>query len=391
MKKLSLTIVLGLLLNTLHSHAQKITIIEQDYERAKVESKKQHKLILIDFYTTWCVPCKELDELIFKDTIVTNQIAKNFIVLKYDAEKDKEHQLSLKHHILSYPTTLILNEEQRVLNRAYGHPGEGRELVKNYFTFLDESVAKNLSNDYIKGVSSENHLDYPKFYQDYVYRIDVKNHKPALINYWQNTSDYYGEVPFAILCYFGGGTDEVNDFFLRNKNKYKELYGSRDVDFIISMLASEKAYKAIETKDRVLFATAMKLSKENFSEKQLGNYFTIMEEKMLQAEGRWPEAAKSIALRKKQPDFGEWAISSFSWEVVQKCNDLSVLQKCSEWMKELTDKKPTYATLDTYAQLLAKTGKKNEAVVAMKRAISIGKSTQENTQSSEDWLKKNNF
>jgi thiol-disulfide isomerase/thioredoxin len=389
MKRIILYTAFIFLLPQAKANAQKLTLIEQNYELAKVEAQKQGKLLLIDFYTTWCIPCKELDRLIFNDSTVTKQIAKNFVVLKYDAEKDQEHQLSLKYHILSYPTTLVLNQDQRILNRAYGHPGEEQTLVKNYLVFLGESLTKNTNNDFVKGVSNLIHLDYPKFYKDYVYRIDTKNYKPALAQFWQTNTNYFGELEFAILCYFGGATDEVNAFFLKNKARYIELYGERDVKFIISMWVSDKFHKAIETKNRVLFATALKLSEENFAAKDLIDYHASMEQKMLQAENHWQEAANNLEKRMKQPGFGNWAISSFCWDAFEHCNDIKVLKKCAVWMKNLTDQKPAYATLDTYAQLLSKIGNKKEAVVIMQKAVKIGKQEKENTQSSEDWLKKN--
>ena len=159
------------------SFCQKLTIIDQDYELAKLESKKQNKLIIIDFYTSWCAPCKVLDKLVFQDTTVANEIAEQFIVLKYNAEKDSIHKLSLKHHVAMYPTTIILNQNQYVINKLFGTGGPDKDIVANYKKLTKEAIELNNENKYIIGVSTSTNLIYPKFYVEYVYR---KNTNPSV-------------------------------------------------------------------------------------------------------------------------------------------------------------------------------------------------------------------
>ncbi len=67
--------------------SQQLTIIDQDYDKAKSIALKENKLILIDFYTTWCVPCKKLDKLIFQNDTLQQKLAADFILLKYDAKR----------------------------------------------------------------------------------------------------------------------------------------------------------------------------------------------------------------------------------------------------------------------------------------------------------------
>ncbi|MBI3654182.1 MAG: redoxin domain-containing protein [Acidobacteria bacterium] len=64
------------------------TIKWQPYsEQAVADAQKQGKGVIIDSYATWCIPCKELDELTFTDANV-KQEAMKFVTLKLDLTSD---------------------------------------------------------------------------------------------------------------------------------------------------------------------------------------------------------------------------------------------------------------------------------------------------------------
>lgn len=374
------------------SYAQtsaKLTVINQDYEQAKLESKKQHKLLLIDFYTTWCIPCKYLDEAVFKDANLSEELAKNFVVLKYDAEKDRNHHLSLKYHIRMYPSTVVLNENQLVVNRMYGTGGSDKDMTKNYMAFVNTSIENHAQKNYIKGVSNNNLMNYPKFYEEYVYHINKKDVDQNFNQYWQTNPDHFDEITFTMLCYFDGGSDEMANFFSQNKKKYEDLYGELDVRWVNSMILSKKVYAAFDAKDRKLFNEAKNMAKLQMSSNDTVSYFLAIEQQMLTKEQRWADAANVVEQRMRLKNYDPESTNDFCWSIHQECNDQQVLQKCSSWMKKLTDRSPNYNTLDTYARLLYKTGNKKLAFATIQKAINLGKANKEDTSSSEDWLKNN--
>lgn len=375
-----------LLVNQL-GYSRQLTVINQDYELAKEVSIKQGKLLIIDFYTTWCVPCKELDAAVFKDTTVSKQIAERFVVLKYDAEKDSAHRLTLKHHVSMYPTTIVLNRDQRVVNRLYGLGDAGKGLVPAYFEFLEKAGANAAENKFIKGVSASTSQAYPKFYEEYVYRVNTKDTDSKMAAFWQTKPDYLSEVSFAVLCYFAGGTEEVNTFFIQNRKKYEELYGELDVRFIVSMMVTKKLFDAITAKDRAAFDAGILFANENLGPDAAKSYLTAMEERMLQQENRWPEALKKFSVRRKEQQLDDDATTRFCRAAYEKCTDMNVLQACKAWMKAITGKNPSYDNLDIYARLLFKTGDKKQGYANMERAIAAGKLSKEDTAGSEKWLK----
>lgn len=380
-------VLLAVLLLCHPVHAGELTVIEQDYELAKKEAIRQNKLLLIDFYTVWCGPCKEFDALLFKDSVISRRIAKDFVLLKYDAEKDTVHRLSLKHHVCVYPTTLILNRDQRIVHRQYGKGTPGKDLVTNYLEFLDEARERAAGNHFIKGISTSMDLVYPKFYEDYVFRVNTKDIDNKIATYWQSATDYLSEVPFTVLCYFSGGTDEVNEFLVANRRQYEELYGELDVLFIISGIANRKLFDAQTARDRVAFDAGMQFARKHLDPEKTAAYLSSIEERMLQLENRWPEALKLFSARRQGQPADDEHTAWFCRSAAGECTDPAVLRTCRNWMKVVIDKNPGYRYLDTYARLLYKTGYKTKSYVYMERAVAAGKLAKENTADSETWLK----
>lgn len=367
--------------------AQNLTIIDQDFEEAKKTAIKEHKLLIIDFYTEWCGPCKVLDKTIFQNEKHSKTISEKFIVLKYDAENDSAHNLSLKHHISSYPTTVIINAENgKTIDKKYGFGGSNiEENVANYFAFLDEAIKLNNESKFIQGISAEVKLNYPEFYKNAVYRIKNTSEKEMPI-YWESNQDYFSEVSFCILAYFGG-TKEINDFFLTNKQKYIQLYGEKDVQYVLNKMVYKSFELAIEAKDNKLFEDAKQLCEENCDPKEIKITVETFELEFWQATGNWSKVVERIEFKKDEL-ITTSEMNDYCWRIFEKCEDKLIIKKAVIWMKELSDKTPTYAILDTYANLLYKSGDKKNAIIEMDKAIEKGKKEGGDTKESEAILLK---
>lgn len=368
-----------------HLFAQQLTIIEQNYGQAKQLAQQEQKLLLVDFYTTWCGPCKLLDKLVFRDTMISSSIAKDFIVLRYNAEKDSVYQLTLKHHIAMYPSAVILNGEQRVVRQQYGTGGPDKDIVINYLAFLEQARQLNKANFFIKGLAPSTQLAYPGFYVNYVNRVDLKNSNVQVNHYWDTLTNLLQEIPFKIFCYFGGGNEKLNNYFLQHKTEFQTLYGETDVKFATYMIINSKSYEALQSVNRPRFDSAMNIVKLYVGGEEAQKYIDIMEPRMLQAEGRWGAAYNYLETMKKRASTEN--IIRFCETAVNKCDDKPVLEKSAKWMKAIVAKDPDHENLAVYARLLLKTGKKQQALEIMKKAVEAGKKSNQDTKEEEKWIR----
>ncbi len=94
-------------------HTDKLTVA---LEKAKAEDK----LVFIDFYTSWCLPCKLMDEDVFTDEAFGDYMNEHFISVKINAEQGNGPNLAALYEVKSYPTLLFLDLNGRVKSRKEG-------------------------------------------------------------------------------------------------------------------------------------------------------------------------------------------------------------------------------------------------------------------------------
>jgi len=78
------------------------------------------KLVFVDFYTSWCLPCKMMDQDVFTDKKVKAFFDKNFISYKVNAEKGNGVNLATIFEVRAYPTLLFLDDKGRVVQKKEG-------------------------------------------------------------------------------------------------------------------------------------------------------------------------------------------------------------------------------------------------------------------------------
>jgi thiol:disulfide interchange protein len=84
------------------------------------QAQKEQKPIFIDVYTTWCGPCRKMDQTVFVQKTVGDQYNAAFVNYKLDAEKGEGVQLAKRYKVNSYPTYLFLNEQGELLFKETG-------------------------------------------------------------------------------------------------------------------------------------------------------------------------------------------------------------------------------------------------------------------------------
>jgi thiol-disulfide isomerase/thioredoxin len=123
-------------------------------------AKEKKPIVLIDFYTTWCEPCKRLDATTWKDEDVRKWLGETAVCLKIDAEK--QEALANTYRVNAYPTILLLRPDGTEVDRLVGY----RDAKK----FLSDAQESLTGNDSLsrarKALEGENRSD-PMLRQSY--------------------------------------------------------------------------------------------------------------------------------------------------------------------------------------------------------------------------------
>lgn len=94
--------------------------LEEALEKAKVEGK----LVMIDFYTKTCGPCRMMERDVFSTPECGEYINKRFVPIMIDGEDDGVGtEIAKKHQVFIFPTYMIMSpdgfKEGEVLGAEY--------------------------------------------------------------------------------------------------------------------------------------------------------------------------------------------------------------------------------------------------------------------------------
>ena len=99
---------------------------------------KSSKPVILDFWATWCVSCKELDEITFKDDDVIKRL-QNFTLLKVDVTQnsDDDKAIQKRFGIVGPPALIFWDENKQEVKSAkivgYKNPKEFLEILDKNF------------------------------------------------------------------------------------------------------------------------------------------------------------------------------------------------------------------------------------------------------------------
>lgn len=198
------------------------------------KASEKDKMIFIDVYTTWCVPCKKMQKEIFPLKKVSIFYNKNFISYQANAEKGAGLKIANKFNIKAYPTYLFVNKNGTLVFKGGGYNSDPKVFIEM------GKKALRMQTD------SLNLIYYKKEYPS------NKKNKAFLKNY------------LSLLSQQGLPDNKLLDQFVSLLSD-KELSDSTNATLIINMLktSDSKAFEAIIRNQNSL-ATVISWSKTRF-------------------------------------------------------------------------------------------------------------------------------
>lgn len=401
-----------------------------DWQSVLAKAKHENKLIFLDLFTTWCGPCKWMDQEVYPDAKVGKKYNTAFVNYKVDAQQGEGIALAKKFNVQGYPSYFFVKADEEVVFVAMG----GRP-VEEFMVLADEALATGLEkplaayqaeyesgnrdaafinaylkrlkqleqpytdvlNEHLASLPAEQQqadealkllLDYPKvmvlnsiayqLYQANQARVHElidslpENQPPpiaiavmqTLRQARQQKDANLFEQAVTLMIEHSGSQDDSR---LKEANE-QQAFGLR-MDFYRHV---GNAPKLMEVANHYLGGTPTTLSLADIQQRDEALYEEMMGP-FLRGErdssaiesfdemSAYYQSAYSSALA-MQLNQGAWAF----YEVV---DEPEVLEKALAWAKRSVDIQPHAANMDTYAHLLYKLGRRQEAVEWQTKAV----------------------
>jgi thioredoxin-related protein len=349
--------------------------------QVQAKAKAENKYIFMDCFTTWCGPCRYMRTVIFPEAEMGNYFNDKFVNIEVQLDttaKDDEqvknwyadaHAIMTKYSINAFPTYLIFAPDGRVLHRIVGggtvksfikEVQESFDTTKQYYTKLNQFENGRRDTAFLRqfAIQANDAYDLPlgkKVAKAYL-ASQPNLLTPAAIDLiylytLRSTDEYFGFLAEHIT--------EINGVLGVGKaeNKIRTIFlnEGRVLRFDDKRISDWKKYQ------KKIAATLPAQADEITMRIDINFYLTKRD---------WPNFEKAITSYMKQysrhMNTGE--LNSIAWTVFENCSDMSCVSQILDLSSPLKNTTEP-AFLDTYANLLYKSGKKDEAIVWQQKAV----------------------
>ena len=385
--------------------AQGITFEHGNFASVIAKAKAENKLVFIDFYTSWCGPCKHMAETVFKQDNVGAFFNSHFISYKIDAEKGEGKTLAAKYRVQIYPTYLFLDHQGAVFNRSIG------SCKDSVFLGIAAKARQEFINPYslpqLKAQYAAKKKD-TAFLRLYIDKL-VTNHTHAFEEIEQYLSVQTAMRPgsremmaFIIKypreLYYGGRAAQALEKYSKSFGQIADSLEREQLEFANNMLFSNTRIYAIEAKNEtalkryIVAGESLPSSRQRFFAREVVwlDFYSATEnwKQYRPLANRWLDSMysqlkpvagsdeKNVLLKKQTPEemyMRVAAVLVFEQAKIYSdhfTDEKDVLQKALRWVKAAMAVNGDYAPgLTFYANLLYRNNDTANAISTKIKAL----------------------
>jgi len=381
MKKVALIIAVLFFASTAFS--QGIKFETGTWKEVLEKAKQANKPIFVDVYATWCGPCKMMSSQIFPLPEVGKFYNDNFICYKIDAEKGEGIELAKKYEVRAYPTYIFVKSDGTLFFTALG------SMEAPQFIEVAKSAIAELNDPKPLAVWEKEYAEKkndPAFLLAFINKrsgmgvsgVNLVDEYLKLVPEKDRTSDAVAEL------YKKEGTNmKVTSLAYKNlmTNRAvfsKKLAGTMDEILLEGIMNTMR--DAARAKNEALLSPAL-LAYDQLSqnpppamqkEEIYMQYYLRTKDTEMYLKYAADFCNKLMKKGLNSPDKNDLCanLNSVAWKFFDLTSDVMKLQEALSWSKRSLEIAPgTAMYMDTYANLLYKLGRKDDAIATEEVAI----------------------
>jgi thiol-disulfide isomerase/thioredoxin len=344
----------------------------------KAKAKAENKFIFMDCFTTWCGPCRYMSSTIFPTEEAGNFMNDKFInvgvQLDTTANDDAEvkswyqdgHDIAATYNVRAYPTYLVFDANGNIVHRFVGSTQTAAEFIEKAKSSLNpETQYYVLLQQYKDGKDDSAFLH--KMATAAMNAYDMTNAPVIVDKYLATQNDLFTKDNLMMIASFTKSSRDKGFSVMMNK--------AEKVDAVLGKGVAENITQQIIMKEEVFSATEKDANgnpdwsviSANISKKYPEHADEIVSKGKVfyyQRKNDWNNFQYAVVdyMKKYGAKASPSELNSFAWTVFQNCEDMTCVSEALEWSKRSFKDNNEPGFMDTYANILYKLGKKDEAI-----------------------------
>lgn len=362
------------------------------WQEVQRKAKGENKFIFMDCFTTWCGPCKYMSTTIFPQEAVGDALNEKFISVKMQLDStsadSKEvqaayataHAIARNYNVNVYPTYLFFNSNGDLVHRAVGSSDADAFIAKTKEAMNPETQYYPMLRKYKKGWRDSAFLH--QLTKASMNAYDLENQSKVANDYLATQHNLYTADNLMLLRdVTQSSSDKGFQILLNNEAKVDSILGKGTADAIIqNIVIGEELYPKMRSQN---VKSPKDLTEPDWTayDKDLGLKYPAQSASLsayskvvfYMTKGDWDKFGPAVVdyMKSYGENTGEEALNNFAWNVFLNCSDEACLQNALLWSKRSFEKKDNPAFMDTYANILYRLGKKDEAITWEQKAMNM--------------------
>jgi len=360
------------LVTMLRVEAQGIEFFHGTWAEALEEAKKQDRPIFVDAYAVWCGPCKMMAQNVFPDEKVGAFYNRNFVNMKLDMENGEGLEFRKKYPVSAFPTLFYIDADGKIIQQTRGAQSAEAFLQLGQKVLAKSDRSGEYAAEYEKGNRD------PELVLKYVQALNKAGKSSLQISneYLRSQKDLTIPQNLNFILEATVVADsKVFDLLVEHRAKIAKLNSEEKVMSRILEACQATVAKAIEFRSLDLLEEAKSKMKKHYSEK--ADSFAA------KAEMDYGLAVNDVKqFLDGAKDYTNKAPGNAAEEVYKVAltisnnffKDEKAMKQAESYAKQAAENDDSkYEYYFGYANILAKNGKKDQAIAAAQKSLEVAK------------------
>jgi thioredoxin-related protein len=356
------------------------------WQQIKAKAKAENKFIFMDCFTTWCGPCKFMSSSVFPLESVGSVVNAHFIAVEVQLDSTNQdnaevktwyadaHAIAGKYRVEAYPTYLFFDPDGNLVHRNLGSsPPEvfitmvtdALDPDKQYYRMLAKYQAGERDSGFLR-----------RFAYAALDAYDLENGQKGAEDYLNTGVNLYDRTSLQLIrACTRSSRDKWFPVLYEQAQKVDSVLGPRTAERVTqNIILREEIYSRFPEQkteqpdwSAIRTAVAAKYPREapELVAKARVSYYLGKRD--------WPGVRSAVTgyLQACGSLADPSDLNSYAWAIFQNCDDMSCISAALDWSKESFKDNRDPNFLDTYANLLYKLGKKDDAIAWEQQAADL--------------------